>query len=220
MIKTQKFKEASFLALLTLLCFSLSIIRHYYTDSRVFLFLNWNLFLAGIPWLLSTIALLLPKLQKSALAISLLLMIWLLFFPNAPYILTDLFHLRLRGNAPIWYDLVLILSFAWTGLLFGFLSLRDIERLLAPKLNVYWLAISSISLLFLTSFGIYLGRFLRWNSWDILESPTAILHDIGVRCMYPLEHPTTWGMTILMWILLNMMYWSFRFMSVEKQGVS
>ena len=138
--------------------------------------------------------------------------IWLLFFPNAPYILTDLFHLRYdQLSMPIWFDLVLILAYAWTGLLFGFLSLWDIERLLAEWVHPKLVTALSVSLLFLGSFGIYLGRYLRWNSWDLITEPFRLIYDIGDRIVNPFEHPRAWGMTISMGIFLNMIYWSFHF---------
>jgi len=199
------------MVLLTLFCFGASIFRFVYTDTRVFLFLNWNLFLAIIPWALTSLSVLKPDIQKSKIIIFLLLFIWLLFFPNAPYILTDLFHLRRStSNMPIWFDLILILSFAWVGLLFGFLSLWDLEQILKKSFHHTWVTILSISLLFLGSFGIYLGRYLRWNSWDILSEPLGLIYDIGDRVVNPYQHPRAWGMTIFMGLFLNMIYWSFR----------
>ena len=108
------------------MCFALSVFRCLYTDSKAFLFLNWNLFLAFVPWCFSTWIALKPDWGTNKLKLGLLLFSWLIFFPNAPYILTDLFHLRRNETVPIWYDLVLILSYAWTGMLFGFISLFDI----------------------------------------------------------------------------------------------
>ena len=70
--------------------------------------------------------------------------------------------------------------------------------------------IISVLLLFLGSFGIYLGRYLRWNSWDIITEPFKLMYDVGDRLINPFEHPQTWGMTILMGLFLNMIYWSFR----------
>ncbi len=135
---------------------------------------------------------------------------WLAFFPNAPYILTDLFHLNVSSSMPVWFDLVLILAFAWTGLLFGFLSLWDLEKLMATKVQKRWVPFISVGLLFLSSFGIYLGRYLRWNSWDLLNRPGSIIQDVGERVIYPLEHTRTWGVTFFMGILLVLMYISFR----------
>jgi len=214
--ENKRFTETLFLGILTILSFSFSIFRFLYTDTKVFLFLNWNLFLAFIPWLLTSLVLIYPKTLRNRITIILLLGSWLLFFPNAPYILTDLFHLRLKSSMPIWFDLVLILSFAWTGLLFGLLSLWDIERILEKSLNNFWTKFTIISLLFLGSFGIYVGRYLRWNSWDIIREPFGLFYDIGDRIINPFEHPRTWGLTIFMGIFLNMIYWSFRLIQNRK----
>ena len=180
--------------------------------NKVFLFLNWNLFLAFLPWLFSTILIIYPKWQRKNLILFLLLFSWLLFFPNAPYILTDLFHLRLRTSMPVWFDLVLILSFAWTGLLFGFMSLWDIEYIFMQKINYRIIPLVSSVLLFAGGFGIYLGRYLRWNSWDIISNPAGLAEDITDRFINPTSHPTTWGMTFFMGLFLNIIYWSFKFL--------
>jgi uncharacterized membrane protein len=201
--------EAFLLGIMSVLCFFLSLLRFVYSDTKVFLFLNWNLFLAFVPWALTTFAIIRSKIRKSNIMIAILLISWLLFFPNAPYILTDLFHLRLRSPIPVWFDLVLILSFAWTGLLFGFFSLWNIEQVLSSHVKQVWVKIISVALLFLGSFGIYLGRYLRWNSWDILSDPFKLMYDIGDRFINPFIHPRTWGITIFMGLFLNMLYWSF-----------
>jgi uncharacterized membrane protein len=208
--ETKRLNETIFLGVLTIFCFGISLFRFIYTDTKVFLFLNWNLFLAFIPWALTSLVIIKPKFQKSRLTLIVLLGTWLLFFPNAPYILTDLFHLRLKSAMPIWFDLILILSFAWTGLLFGFLSLWDIEKLLRNFMKRTSVIIISVGLLFIGSFGIYVGRFLRWNSWDILTEPFKLIYDIGDRFINPFEHPRTWGMTIFMGLFLNMIYLSFK----------
>ncbi|MCB9309854.1 MAG: DUF1361 domain-containing protein [Lewinellaceae bacterium] len=208
--ETKRVNETVLLGLFTMLCFGFSIFRFLYTGSRTFLFLNWNLFLAFIPWALTSMVIIWPELQKSRITLFVLLCAWMLFFPNAPYILTDLFHLRLNSSMPIWFDLVLILSFAWTGLLFGFLSLWDIERILQKFMNRSKVIIVSFVLLVIGSFGVYLGRFLRWNSWDVLTEPHGLIYDIGDRFIHPIEHPRAWGMTILMGIFLNMIYLSFK----------
>jgi uncharacterized membrane protein len=214
-----RLRETLFMGFLSILCFSFSIFRLIYSDSRLFLFLNWNLFLAFIPWLLSSILIIYPGIHKSKLAITVLVLCWLLFFPNAPYILTDLVHLRLESTMPIWYDLLLILSFAWTGLLFGFMSLWDIECILGSKLNRKLLPVLTSLLLFLGSFGIYVGRYLRWNSWDILQEPFKVLYDIGDSLKNPFHHPRTWGMTIFMFLFLSMIYWSFRFLKNRRTEI-
>ncbi|MDR2021129.1 MAG: DUF1361 domain-containing protein [Treponema sp.] len=251
----RRLREALFMAALSFFCFCMSIFRWLYTGAGNFLFLNWNLFLAFIPWALTSLAAFKspdqkpksggpgteaepgvrreikppPKINGPApkfprrkagfwaaspserIKTILLVICWLLFFPNAPYILTDLLYLRLKTNMPVWYDLLLILSFAWTGLLFGFLSLWNIEKILSRFFRPLHTTIISTVFLFIGSFGIYIGRYLRWNSWDVITEPLGLMYDIGYRFINPHEHPGTWGMTIFMGLFLNMLYWSFRF---------
>jgi uncharacterized membrane protein len=209
-----RLKITILLVVMTLFSFGISITRYFITDSKLFLFLNWNLFLAFIPWMISTILIYKNTNRKSSLI--LLITSWLLFFPNSPYILTDLFHLRLHTSAPMWFDLIVILSFAWTGLIYGFISLLDIETLLKRYINGKIITIISVIFLFLASFGIYLGRFLRWNSWDIISNPFGLFNDVFERIINPFDHPRTWGLTILMGILLNMMYFSLKFIKEQK----
>lgn len=204
-----KWREITFMGALTLLCFGLSMTRYHLTESRIFLFLNWNLFLAFIPWLLTQFTNLIPRFERSWIAVFMLMIVWLLFFPNAPYILTDLIHLKHRTNVPMWFDLILILSFAWTGLMYGLMSLWEIERILGNYLERKFVVCCSMCLLFLSSFGVYLGRFLRWNSWDVITEPEHILQDMLERFINPTEHPSTWGLTILLGIFLNIVYFSF-----------
>jgi uncharacterized membrane protein len=217
--ENNRLNETLFMGGLSLLCFSFSIFRFIYTDTKVFLFLNWNLFLAFVPWAVTSVTILKPKLQTYRITIFILLSIWLLFFPNAPYILTDLFHLRLKSAMPKWFDLILILSFAWTGLVFGFLSLWDIEKILSKSMNRIWMSLISVCLLFIGSFGIYLGRYLRWNSWDIINESFNLLYDITDRLINPFDHPRTWGVTLFMGIFLNMIYWTFRFVKERDTNI-
>ena len=224
--KAKRLNETLLLFAFSTLCLVLSVIRVFASATPTFLFLNWNLFLAFIPWALSSLLNIYPKLQEKKLAVITLLGTWLLFFPNAPYILTDLFHLKHVVSMPMWFDLLLILSFAWVGLLFGFMSLWDIEKILNRYLIKsrlkgllryrFSVPIFSSVLLFIGSFGIYLGRYLRWNSWDIIAEPLALIYDIGDRFVNPFEHPRTWGVTLLMGLFLNLVYWSLRLIKYRK----
>jgi len=164
---SDRLDETAFMVILSLFCVATSLFRRFYSGNWSFFFLNWNLFLAIIPWALTSFSFIKPKIQSSILGIIILLVFWLLFFPNAPYIITDLFHLRIIKSMPIWYDTLMILSYAWTGMLFGFLSLWDIERILGRKLPHPLVTFFSGILLFVGSFGIYVGRYLRYNTWDL-----------------------------------------------------
>ncbi|UOG76714.1 DUF1361 domain-containing protein [Hymenobacter tibetensis] len=179
--------------------------RVFFTQQLTFVFLLWNLFLAFIPFGLSTML----GLSAGRLKARVLLpvgLVWLLFFPNAPYILTDLFHLERRAGVPYWYDLALILSCAWNGLMLAYASLTDMQALVTRRLG-WWAGwgFATVALL-LSSFGIYLGRYLRFNSWDVVTNPLTLFFDIVSRLLHPFSHLGTWGVTLLYGVFLVLGY--------------
>lgn len=188
--------------LLFLICFMalfnaiLLGVRIYMAQKPIFLFLIWNLFLAFIPLGIGLFLRYGTSGGKNRFLHILLFMGWLLFLPNAFYLMTDLFHLKPRTGIPLWYDLLLIFSFAWNGLIVGYLSIIDIHEFLERTWNASIAWGSSICILILCAFGIYLGRYLRWNSWDILTDPISLISDIGHRVVFPAEHLDAWGVTI------------------------
>ncbi|UYZ64560.1 DUF1361 domain-containing protein [Hymenobacter weizhouensis] len=175
------------------------------TKQLLFVFLLWNLFLALIPFGLSSM-LGLAAVQLRARVLVPAGAVWLLFFPNAPYILTDLFHLEPRPGVPYWYDLALILSCAWNGLMLAYASLLDMQALVARRLGVGAGWGFAAGALLLSAFGIYLGRFLRFNSWDVLTNPFTLFYDILQRLINPTAHPRTWGVTLLFGAFLILGY--------------
>jgi len=171
--------------------------HHYYA------FMLWNLFLAAIPLGLS---LGLRQINRLVLALP-LLAVWLLFFPNAPYVLTDLMHLNEHpGNVPKWLDLLMLLSFALVALWFGFQSLHIVQQWFAQKFSHATAWCVSIGSLGLSGFGIYLGRFDRWNSWDLLHRPVSLLSRIASYILHPLAHTHIWGFTLGFGTLLILAY--------------
>lgn len=158
-------------------CLSLSLIRIKLTTSIYLIFLIWNLFLAVIPFLLTSY-LKTQNINKSKFKNGFLLFIWLLFLPNCFYIITDFVHLSLSNTHTFWYDLLLISSYASLGFLLGIISLKDIEELLSHKLNTSISSLLIFSISILSGFGIYLGRILRYNSWDILKNPIDLFTDL------------------------------------------
>lgn len=188
-------------------------LRVLYTETFFFLFLFWNLFLAFIPWVIS----LNIKAKSKGWKQILLFVFWLLFFPNSLYIITDIFHITLKSSTPIWFDLVFILSFAWTGLVLGFSSLIRIENWL--QYYSKYSQIISYFILLLASFGIYLGRYERWNSWDIIHQPKALVMDVINRFIQPIDHPRTWAMTISYAILLACFWYSIKVVGNQINSV-
>lgn len=113
---------------------------------------------------------------------------WFLFFPNAPYLVTDMLHLKSRDPVPKWFDLTMMMSFAWTGLILGYLSLLLMQEVVRRRQGRTWGWVFAGTMLALSSFGIYLGRFLRWNSWDVLTRPLGLAGDVAERLDF-LKHP-------------------------------
>lgn len=173
-----------------------------------FHFMVWNLFLAWLPLLFAALAWRWWEKRPFSLPLSLL---WLLFFPNAPYILTDFVHLRQRGDVPIWFDFVLLLVFALAGLYVGLLSLEWLHRLVERENGRFlgWLFV--LTTLSLSSFGVYMGRFWRWNSWDMLLRPTAVLTHLAQTLTDPAPAQHTAAITLLLTLILIMSYAFFRF---------
>ena len=143
------------------------------------LYLAWNLFLAWLPMLFALLAEWQIRRQRARpWLLAGFCAAWLLFFPNAPYILTDVVHLRPQSFPNYWADLVLILVFALTGLVLGFLSLFMMQRHVAGRAGgaMGWAFVGGVTLL--NGFGIYAGRFFRWNSWDVVLSPGGLMEDL------------------------------------------
>jgi len=217
LIQSKRFSLSIFLFVVAIFCFSLTIFRQYRTQENMYIFLNWNLFLAFIPWGLSSLLIIYPKMQKKIFLI-IILPLWLLFFPNTIYILTDIIHLRHTNYHIFWYDLFLVLSFALTGLFLGLISLLDIDKILTKYFKVRIRSLIIIAIIFVSSFGVYLGRFLRWNSWDIINQPFALLYDVAHNIIFPLQHIKTWMVTILLGILFNIIYWTIKFIHYESKN--
>ena len=105
---------------------------------------------------------------------------YILLFPNAPYMLTDLIHLRVPQfrNAPLWYDLIMLLTFGFAGLYYGFISLQMIEEKISTVFNCRFSKWISIGFIYISCFGIYLGRFLRFNSWDLFGNFSGLMKSV------------------------------------------
>jgi len=169
-------------------CVALLAARVWRSGDLTYAFLIWNLGLAVVPALAALLFGALSQ-ARTRLPSFAAFVVWLCFLPNAPYIVTDFVHLRSRPPLPVWFDFVLLASYAATGLLLGYASVADVQVALArrygPRLSA-WVASGS---LFLCGFGVYLGRVLRWNSWDIVTAPLPLARVIAHRLVDPLAHP-------------------------------
>jgi uncharacterized membrane protein len=167
----------------------LLLIRLEWSGRVSFIFLPWNLFLAWVPYGLALLASLLQAggwgrwWNLGPLGVA-----WLLAFPNAPYLLTDFIHLKPRPGVPIWFDAAMLASFAASGWLLGLLSLEVWKRLLQAWLGrvAAWGGVLLFSVL--CGYGIYLGRFERWNSWNVLNRPRSLLEAVLGHMSEPLTY--------------------------------
>jgi uncharacterized membrane protein len=178
------------------------IITGYFT----YLFMPWNLFLAFVPyaishWLFNNI-----RVIENRWKLILVLSAWLLFVPNTFYILTDLFHLDEISSAPKWFDLLLLLSFAWNGLLFGIASLRKVEMILLAVSGRTFSLLIIFAVMWLNAFGIYIGRFLRYNSWDVIAQPHSLFEEAFTILIHPIRNRMEWGMISCYAIFMTLLY--------------
>ncbi|MCE6992393.1 DUF1361 domain-containing protein [Dyadobacter sp. CY323] len=180
-----------------------------------FVFLAWNLFLAWIPlvfikWVWER------EVRKAApfWLLAIYLTVWLLFFPNAPYIITDLKHLRGVPEHMIWYDALMIFTFSVAGFLTGLYSIRIVHRIITYRWNarLAWLVIM-ISM-FASGFGVFLGRYGRWNSWDIVTQPGSLARGIFHSMQDPLAIKHTFSFSFVLMLL----YFAFHIFAELKQN--
>ncbi len=170
----------SLLNLACAVCIGLVAARVVYSESGRHLGLIWNLFLAWIPFILAYVAHAVSwRRIWLYLVIPFVAFLWLIFFPNAPYMLTDLQDLaRTTTDAPLWYDVIIVVWCSWTAMMLGVVSLYLMQDIVLRMFGRFlgWTFVFVIS--GLSSFGMYIGRFVRLNSWDILQNPAETAMNI------------------------------------------
>jgi uncharacterized membrane protein len=194
-----------------LVCLSAAVVglvafRVFYTRSLLHVPLLWNLALAWIPVVLALFVYDRAERNRGR-SVVLAVGLWLLFFPNAPYIVTDFVHLRGRTGLAFWYDLVLIGTVATTGLLLGCVSLylvhAVVRRAGGPAFG--WAFVAAA--LSLGSLGVYLGRVWRWNSWDAVVRPWSVVQRLAVAAATP--DPRSVGLMLAFTVFLAAAYGAF-----------
>lgn len=190
------FSNSVFRILHLSLLFSVSMVfaRVFYMGQSYFMFMLWNLFLAYIPFMLSSLFIDRPVLIDKKLLFIPLALLWLVFIPNTFYMITDLFHLNEPHAMPLWFDTLLIVSFSWNGLLLGIISVQQMESVMRIFLGKYTAAIFLYPVFFLNALGVFIGRFLRYNSWDVITDPLGLVKDIVLLVLHPFHFVSAWGM--------------------------
>jgi uncharacterized membrane protein len=188
------------------LCLGLELVREHRYGAYDFRFLIWNLILAWIPLLLALLVYDRYRRGRSVLVLAPALVLWLLFLPNAPYIVTDFVHLSAGSPAPLWLDGVELSAFAWTGMLLGFVSLYLVHAVARHRLGAVPSWVGVLCVLALVSVGVYLGRVKRWNSWDLLTQPGARLAQLHAHLGDPASLTRAVGISLAVTCLLAAAY--------------
>lgn len=168
--------------------------------------LMWNLFLAWIPYACALCMAVLYSRRASAWQYIIPSLVWLLFFPNAAYLVTDLVKLNERPPVPYWYDVAFFATMAWTGLLLAVASLQIVQRMVKESVGIIasWMLVFAV--IGLNGVGIYLGRFLRWNSWDVLTDPLQIMRDAVMPFLHPIAYRQSVAVILVFSALLLVCY--------------
>ncbi len=210
-ISIKTYTEWSRIAVFTLLASSLLVLRIKLTHDFYLLFLVWNLILAFIPYVISSYLRHENYNNRwSKISFVGLFMIWLLFLPNAPYIITDLIHISNSSGSWRVFDALLIVSFAVLGTYLGILSIYDMSRSISKLFKYRWKKLlHKLPYVFvmLSAFGIYLGRELRYNSWDIIKNPLLLWNDCMDLIMAPQDHLEAWLFMLSMSLFLSTSYY-------------
>lgn len=175
--------------------------------SGEFGYMVWNLLLAWVPL---GLVLILLKLLRSRLWSSwqpiLTTILWLLFLPNSFYMISDFVHIQDVARHDLLYDIVMFTSFIFTAALLGFISLYLVHTELLKRTSLRVSSAFVAVIVFLCSFAIYLGRDLRWNSWDVLFNPAGILFDVSDRIIHPLGHAGMMTTILSFFVLISTLY--------------
>lgn len=187
-------------------CEALLILRVAHSGTYAFVFLTWNLFLAAIPFAAAALLHVLDARRRWMPMQIAAFVAWLLFLPNAPYIVTDFIHLKERPLVPLWYDVLLLISCAGTGILLGYASMMLVHRIVDRRFGRVTGWAVAVCTMVLSAYGIYLGRFLRWNSWEAFTDPMPLFAEMADHLMNPMQHPRTLAVTVLFGITLTLGY--------------
>lgn len=177
------------------------------SGSTRYSFLIWNLFLAWIPLGLAiTISRRLRRYPWSNPGTIVVTLLWLGFLPNSFYIISDFVHVHATGEISTLFDSAMITSFAFNGLILGVMSLYILHKQLVKHVSAVAGHAIVTGILLLCSFAIYLGRYLRWNTWDIIIDPAGLLFDVSDRLINPVAYPRTFSTTATFFLLLGSIY--------------
>jgi uncharacterized membrane protein len=202
----------------TAVCVALELFREHHYGATGFRFLLWNLVLAWIPLLLALVVYDCYRRGTQLWRLSPAIALWLLFLPNAPYLVTDFVHLS--PGTTLYIDGVIVSAFAWTGAMLGFVSLYLMHAVIRHRFGARTGWLTALATLALASIGVYIGRYMQWNSWDLVTRPgaraTELLQSFDQRAI--VAHAA--GVTMLLAVLLVLTYVAFYSLVLSLQRTS
>jgi len=208
------------LAIFALFCIALTAYNIFVARIIYPAYLVWNLFLAFVPYVFSRYFAAVVEARHPRYVQVLVFVVWLAFFPNALYLVTDFVHLYEQILLPVWFDIAIVFSYTWIAFFLAFLSLQTIEKTFA-KLWTRRQAVGMVcAVLFLSSVGIYIGRYLRWNSWDVVVQPWNIIKDIVSVFGTSATAKDSLGMIVVFFGMFLGIYFSFRAISQPNGDAS
>lgn len=207
----KKFKIPKSIIYLLGLAIFLNILRVILFGNISFLYILWNIFLAFIPFFISSIlSLNTSKDNIFKLFFVIGFILWFIFLPNAPYVVTDFIHLGRFRVVPPMYDMFLLFTSAWVSLLMGLHSITQMEKMLLLKFRSRVVHFIMIVIILFASFGVYLGRYLRFNSWDLFISHNSLITSTWETLTLSNNYANVYGYTLLFFVFLYISYLSFR----------
>ena len=210
-LRTRRFANERIVVLFALgaasaICLALELVRERHYGALGYRVLVWNLILAWIPLVVALFAYDRYRRRTPIARLAPAFALWLLFLPNAPYIVTDFVHLSAASAAPLWFDGIELSAFAWTGMLLGFVSLYLVHAVARHRFGAPAGWLGAVCALALVSAGVYLGRVKRWNSWDLLTQPRNRLAELHAHLGDPVSLGRAFGATLAMTALLMLAY--------------
>ncbi len=175
--------------------------------SLEFSYLPWNLILAWLPLLLSIrLVSVLKNKRWSSWETMIVSVLWIVFLPNSFYMISDFIHLQEIRRPDLLYDVLMFTAFIFTGVVLGLSSLYLIHLEFIKRFANQTVLATIVTILVLCSGAIYIGRDLRWNSWDIVANPTGLLFDVSDRLTHLSSYPQMLVTIISFTVLLGTMY--------------
>ncbi|MFA6999629.1 MAG: DUF1361 domain-containing protein [Candidatus Paceibacterota bacterium] len=210
-MKIKEIKIPKSIIYLFSLALVLNILRVFLFGNTAFLYILWNILLAFIPFFISSILLLRTNKENIIKPFFIIgFILWFIFLPNAPYVVTDFIHLGRIHSVPVMYDIFLLFASAWVSLLMGLHSLLHMEKILLLKFRSKIVDIIILITILFTSFGLYLGRYLRFNSWDLFTSHTSLVSTVWDIFTRGNDYINVYSYTILFFFFIYISYISFK----------